>query len=105
MKPPTNPNGREIDLAIARDIVRRQLAPGLATACVFGSTARGDALRYSDLDIGILPRQPLPPGTLAALREALAESSMLIDADVVDLSEADEEFRSAVLREARTWIE
>ena len=96
--------GRARDLGIARDIVRRFITGDGAEVVIFGSTAGGDARRYSDLDIGILPRRPLRPETLPALREALAESSMLIDVDVVDLAEATEPFRQAVLREAKPWI-
>ena len=97
-------SGRERDLEIARQIVASLLPLGHADVYLFGSSARGDARRFSDLDIGILPRRPLPPAMISTLREALAESSMLIDADIVDLAETGDEFRTAALRDAQPWI-
>ncbi len=42
-----------------------------ARVFLFGSWARGDARRYSDIDVAILPAEPLPAGFLLDLQEAL----------------------------------
>ena len=70
---------------------------------LFGSWARGEATRLSDIDVAIDPPTPLPRGTLASVREQLEESSVPYHVDVVDLSRADPEFRRRVLAEGVLW--
>ena len=74
-----------------------------ATIYLFGSWARGDAMRTSDIDIAIEPRADLPRGALARLRECLEESHIPYHVDVVDLRKADPEFRRRVLTEGIPW--
>jgi hypothetical protein len=70
---------------------------------LFGSWARGEATRLSDIDVAIDPSTPLPRGTLARLREQLEESAVPYHVDIVDLSRADPEFRRRVLAEGVLW--
>ncbi len=70
---------------------------------LFGSRAKGCAARASDVDVAVLPLQPLPGGLLSSIREALEESSVPWRVDLVDLSEVDEPFRSRVLEEGIEW--
>ena len=70
---------------------------------LFGSWARGEATRLSDIDVAIDPHTPLPRGTLARLREQLEESHVPYHVDVVDLSRTDPEFRRRVLAEGILW--
>lgn len=74
-----------------------------ATVYLFGSWARGEATRLSDIDVAIDPHTPLPRGTLARLREQLEESHVPYHVDVVDLSHTDPEFRRRVLAEGILW--
>lgn len=87
----------------ARAIVLRALAGREVRVFLFGSRARGAAHPASDIDIGVLPEEPLPRGLLAELREALEESAIPQTVDLVDLSEADPEFRARVLAEGVEW--
>lgn len=89
--------------AQARAIVLRALAGRGVRVFLFGSRARGEAHPASDIDIGVLPEEPLPRGLLAELREALEESAIPQTVDLVDLSEADPEFRARVLAEGVEW--
>lgn len=91
------------DLREVRRIILSVLPPGKAQLFLFGSRVRGEASRTSDIDVAILPHQPLPFGTLARIREALEESCIPHCVDVVDLSEADAAFRNAVTREGVRW--
>lgn len=91
------------DVETAHDIIRRRLRPELARLWLFGSRARGDARRWSDIDIAVEPQVPLPPGLLAELREELVESSILLDVDLLDLSQADKALKDAVRREGIAW--
>jgi len=91
------------DLAETRRIVAEGLRGHRARIYLFGSRARGDASPTSDIDVAVLPLEPLPPGTLAEIREALEESRVLYPVEVVDLSEAAPEFRERVLAEGILW--
>ena len=70
---------------------------------LFGSYARGEARPTSDIDVGILPKEPLPIGLLAELREMLFESVIPVNIDIVDLSQTDDNFKQRVLQEGIVW--
>ena len=59
-----------------------------AEVWLFGSCARGEALRHSDIDIAIMPRDELPSGFFSDLTEIVEESSIPYDVDIVDLRSA-----------------
>jgi predicted nucleotidyltransferase len=99
-KQPLHPN---IDLDLAKRIVLDRLAGFSAKVYLFGSQATGYAGRISDIDIAILPLQPIPLWVFAELREALEESPILYPVDVVDLSETDLHFRQRVFKEGIVW--
>ena len=71
---------------------------------IFGSRARGDHTPRSDLDLGFLSEEDISY-ELSLLREILEESNLTFSVDVVDLSRTSDEFREAVLREGRVWID
>jgi hypothetical protein len=91
------------DVHAAMRIAARELGSQRARLYLFGSRARGDAARASDIDIAILPDAPLEPGTLARIRDALEESAIPYEVEVIDLSSVDERFRRRVLAEAIAW--
>lgn len=90
-------------VAELRAMVLRALSGMKVRVFLFGSRATGDAHPASDIDVAVLPLEPLPAGTLAALREMLEESTIPQTVDLVDLSEADPEFRTRVLAEGIEW--
>jgi predicted nucleotidyltransferase len=98
--PPDSPDLREV-----RRIVMRGLAGRRARVYLFGSWARGEASRVSDIDVAILPIEPLPLGLLAELQEDLEESSSLYSVDLVDLSTTSDAFRARVLSEGLPWAD
>lgn len=91
------------DIAAAHRLIRAHLPPQAARLWLFGSRARGDARRWSDIDIAVEPLQALAPGTLSELRDALVESNLLLDVDLVDLSAADAALKASVRREGIAW--
>ncbi len=93
------------DLAEAGRIIREGLNGCRARVYLFGSRARGEGGRSSDIDVAVLPLSPLPGWILSALREDLEESRVPYRVDLVDLSMADPSFRELVLREGRLWID
>lgn len=91
------------DVEAAMRIAARELGAQRARLYLFGSRARGDAGRASDIDIAVLPEAPLEPGTLARIRDALEESTIPYEVEVIDLSRVDGAFRRKVLAEAIAW--
>lgn len=90
-------------LAEVRRIVLEVIGSENAAIYLFGSWARGDATRTSDIDIAIEPLADLPRGAFARLRECLEESHVPYRVDVVDLRRTDPEFRRRVLTEGISW--
>lgn len=90
-------------LAEVRQILREILGEGTATVYLFGSWARGGATLISDMDVAIEAPTPLPPGTLARLRERLEESHVPYRVEVVDLDHVDATFRRRILEESVRW--
>jgi predicted nucleotidyltransferase len=93
------------DLSEVRRIVMRGLAGRSARVYLFGSWARGEASRVSDIDVAILPVEPLPAGLLPEIQEALDESASLYPVDLVDLTAASDAFRARVLAEGLPWTD
>jgi predicted nucleotidyltransferase len=71
---------------------------------LFGSWARGEGRRASDLDLALLSEKPLLD-LMPLLREALEEARVVRRVDLVDLAEAEPAFRERVLREGVLWAE
>ncbi len=91
------------DVEEVRRIVLHGIGPARARVFLFGSRATGRATRLSDIDVAILPLEPLPEGALSLIREALEESSIPYRVDVVDLSAVEAAFRERVLAEGIPW--
>jgi predicted nucleotidyltransferase len=72
---------------------------------LFGSGARGDYSRVSDIDIGILPEKSLDKRKLILLKEKIDDLNIPCIADVVDLSKVTEVFKDKAIREGVLWEE
>ena len=70
---------------------------------LFGSRARGDYSKVSDIDIGILPKNRLDRKKLVLLKEKIDNLNFPYTVDVVDLSKVSEAFREKALREGIVW--
>lgn len=62
----------------------------------FGSRVTWSAKQYSDLDLAVITKRPLPLSISADLKNALAESSLSIKVDVVDWATTAESFRRII---------
>jgi predicted nucleotidyltransferase len=91
------------DLQEVRRIVLRHLAGRNVDVYLFGSWARGEACRASDIDVAILPEEPLPSGLVPDIEEALENSLSLYPVDLVDLTSVSDNFRRRVLAEGVLW--
>ena len=92
------------DLELASRVIRAHLAGRNVRVRLFGSRARGDSRTWSDIDVAVQANATLPAGVLSTLREALEESSCLLNVDVVDWNDADAELRESITREGIEWI-
>lgn len=85
--------------------VRRCLEPMQPVAVyLFGSAASGSMREGSDVDVAILPREPLEPVLLFDTQTELAER-IGRDIDLIDLDRASTVFRKEVLRGGRLILE
>lgn len=82
------------DLATVRAILRRHVPEYEVRA--FGSRARGNARRTSDLDLAIMTETPLAAGRMGALRDEFSESDLPFKVDVVDWAATAESFRRLI---------
>ena len=87
-------------------VLRRYLpAPGWRLV-LFGSFARGQADRASDIDLAVCGPEPLAPALAARIEAALeAEVPMLRRIDLVDLRVAPASLRRRVEEEGVSWNE
>jgi predicted nucleotidyltransferase len=88
-----------------KEVVLKQLAGKPAKVYLFGSWARGEQKRTSDIDIAIdwkvsattLQRE------LTTIRDALEESTVPYKVDILNMNEADPVIISKILREGEIW--
>ncbi len=89
----------ESALELLRNMVKDIFAGEEVVVVLFGSRAREDYLKTSDIDIGILPKGTMNKDRLTLLRERMENSNIPYKIDVVDLSETSEGFTQKALRE------
>lgn len=92
-----------MDAAGAVDLLRARV-PGLVLVVLYGSHARGDARRESDVDLALLADDPVEPLELLELQAAL-ERPCGATVDLVDLWCADDVLRVQVIEHGRVLFE
>lgn len=80
-----------------KDIIFRFLDPKKYQVFIFGSRVTGKAKKFSDYDVGIFGKKPIPWRILAAIEEALEESDLPYRVDVVDFSLVTSNFKKIAL--------
>jgi uncharacterized protein len=88
----------EIERIIAP--LRRRRAGRLV---LFGSRARDDARRTSDIDLAFTSPQPVPLDELALIREAFEESRIPFHVDLLDYATAPAQLRAVIDKEGIAW--
>ena len=94
---------RERALDRLREMVLAALGQHKGEVYLFGSCARGEERSRSDIDIGILPRDELPASFFAELDEAIEESTIPYDVEIVDLRQVGRDFLDEVRRTGIRW--
>ncbi len=99
-------NTSEWAIEEARIIVRGLLGGSGIRASLFGSRARGDAKRFSDIDIAVSAgAKPVPGNLMALLSEAFELSRIPFFVDLVDTYHAAQALKAAVEQEGIQWTE
>ncbi|MBU0650648.1 nucleotidyltransferase domain-containing protein, partial [bacterium] len=65
---------------------------------LFGSRASDLASDRSDIDIGILSKEPLPLATLNDIKSDIEEIKTLYSIDIVDFASAADDFKEVALK-------
>ncbi|MBF0105872.1 MAG: nucleotidyltransferase domain-containing protein [Deltaproteobacteria bacterium] len=81
-------------LKIVTDILTKYLPTHIVWA--FGSRVCENPKKYSDLDIVIKTKAPLPVEIMAHLRDAFSESDLPFKVDVVDWSRISKKFQKII---------
>ena len=80
-----------------KEIIFQFLDPEKYQVFIFGSRATGKAKKFSDFDIGILGKKPIPSHLIVLIEEALEESDLPYKVDIVDFSLVSSEFKKIAL--------
>jgi len=80
-----------------KSIIYRFLDPKEYQVFIFGSRATGKAKKYSDYDVGIWGKKPVPSHIIILIEEALEESDLPYRIDIVDFSLVSSKFRKVAL--------
>ena len=91
---------RKVELEIKK-IIFQFLDPKKYQVFIFGSRVKGKARKYSDYDIGILGKRPLPSYLKVLIEEALEESDLPFKVDIVDFSKVSEDFKKVALKKIK----
>ena len=90
-------------LDIVRQILLERLSPYDAKIILFGSMARGDYWRASDIDVAVLPGKKIPAGLLSELREEFEESQIPYHIELIHLTIVLKSFADRVLETGLPW--
>jgi len=88
---------KKVELEIKK-IIFQFLDPKKYKVFIFGSRAKGKAKKYSDYDIEILGKKPLPSYLKVLIEEALEESDLPFKVDIVDFFNVSEDFKKVALK-------
>ncbi|MEN1969725.1 nucleotidyltransferase domain-containing protein [Lentibacillus sp. N15] len=98
-----NMQNRDQVLNYLKNIIISTLNDTPANIYLFGSWARMEEKRTSDIDIALQSPEEIPNLKWVELRERIEESTLPYRVDLVDLSKADQEFAKKVEREGIKW--
>ncbi len=85
-----------------KDFLRDYFESDEVELFLFGSRARGDYNRFSDIDLGIYKKKNVDL-KISLLREILENSNLLFKVDIVVLNNNDK-FKGIVSKEGVRWI-
>lgn len=69
---------------------------------LFGSWAKGNALKTSDIDIGLLGKRKIPWKTMSKILQETENIPTLRKIDIVDLNASDKTFKKEIIKYGKT---
>lgn len=90
-------------LELIKSFVLRALERESVDVALFGSMARGDARRGSDVDIAVIPREHWNRSALIHLRADIEELNVPFKVEIIDFSEVSKVFSQEALASAIWW--
>jgi len=90
-------------LSIIKEAVVASLKDDKVKIILFGSRARGDNNRCSDVDIGIIPFGKFKEERITLLKEKIENINIPYKVEIVNLSEVSEEFKKEAMKGAVIW--
>jgi predicted nucleotidyltransferase len=81
-----------------KKIIFRYLNPKEYQVFIFGSRATGEAVKFSDIDIGIMAKKEVDGETLAKIESAFEDSDIPYKVEVVDFSLVSKRFKRVALK-------
>jgi len=85
-----------------KKLLRENLPEG-SRIFLFGSRAKGNFTRGSDIDIGVMAGSVIDPKLLVKLIEIIDESFVPFKVDIVDFETVDESFRDEAMKRIVQW--
>lgn len=86
---------------LIKKIIARFLDPREYEVFLFGSRATGKASKFSDFDVGIIGKNPVPSKVLISIKDILEESNLPCTVDVVDFFSTAEKFKKIALKKIK----
>ena len=85
-----------------KNLLKKKLPYG-SKFFLFGSRAIGSEGFASDIDIGILPKEPLNDSIISEIQEIIEDSFVPYNVDLVDFSKVSESFKQQALSKIILW--
>jgi len=70
---------------------------------LFGSRARGQFRKWSDVDIALDAGKPLPKLAINEIKDVLAGTDIMLKIDVLDLNDVSDAMKESISREGVIW--
>ena len=93
----------DISLQKVKSLILEMLDGEDVKIILFGSAARRDFHRHSDIDIAILPKNDYNKTKVILLKEKLENINIPYSVELIDLSKVSKTFSDKVLEEGEIW--
>jgi len=100
-----NERSGDINIYLARlkNLILSSLEGEPVKIIIFGSRARKDNHRSSDVDVGLIPYGKLNRGKITALKEKIEDLNIPYKVEIVDFSQVSDAFKKEALKEVVVW--
>ena len=93
----------DISLQKVKSLILEMLDGEDVKIILFGSAARGNFHRHSDIDIAILPKNDYNKTKVILLKEKLENINIPYSVELIDLSKVSKTFKDKVFEEGEIW--